>query len=240
MIKTEGIVISRRNSYNDDVFLTIFTKKFGVIDAVAKRAKSFRSPINPSTRAFVCADFIMKPQSPPLIVNADIIYSNLGILDDIESISSASYIVEIVKKTLPEGLAEADIYDLTRGSMKVLNDKAAQCSIVRCHFVCNLCSMLGILPDLSVCNRCGSAGSDDDRLSPRDGRICRECADSEYMPADPRFFRFIDYLLKVRSARLAHTVAEAELIKKASDFSEALLRHHLGIENIKSKELFSL
>lgn len=261
MIKTEGIVLSKRSSYNDDVFLTVFTKKYGIMDVVAKRAKSLRSAFNSSTGVFVRDDMILQPKNSAFeLVSADILESNLGILEDIESISSASYMVELLRKTLGAEQAEEEIYSLLSESLAVVSKRAASLRIVRCHFVCNLCFHLGVLPSMKVCNRCGResesadcerSGAEFDRggscggggllfLSPVDGRVCEDCRDSVCSEISAKFFRYVEYLRGVRPRRLAHTVVELELVRTATDFCEGLLRYNFGVEFIKSKELLDL
>lgn len=237
MLKTEGIVISRRNSYNSDVFLTLFTKKYGKLDVVAKRSKSYKSKLNASSRSFVCSEYILKEATVPIVMSADILYSNLSILDEYDALASASYLSEFVLKSTREEHPEPELYFLLKASLKLLAEKKVSPSIIRAYFVTRLCVELGVMPNLECCNRCGKNGGETDFVSIEYGRVCEKCAGGSDSPAESRLFRFLSYLRQVTPDRLYKIKMDEILMKRAVLFSENLLLYHLDIGNIKSKEL---
>ncbi len=240
LLKTEGIVISRRNSYNSDVFLTLFTKKYGKLDVLAKRSKSYKSKLNASSRSFVCSEYILKAASVPIVMSADILCSNLSILDSYESLATASYLSEFVQKTTREEHSEPRLYLLLKDLLALLAGKNVPAGIIRAYFVTRLCDELGIMPNLEVCNRCGVSGGESDFASVEFGRLCENCSQGHDDPVGSRLFRFLCYLQQISPDRLHKIKLDKGLLKGATDFSERLLFYHLDIGEIKSKELLEL
>lgn len=231
-MKTQGIVLSRRNSYNEDVFLTIFTEKYGKMNVVAKRAKSYRSVLSTSTRVFVCSDFILKPASTPVVYSADPISSNFSLLDDLNRIANASYAAELIMLTTREEFAERGIYILLKQYLHMLcsadspnlpESKRINTVLLRAHFVVNLCRELGLI----------SADSPDFREEMK--QIIRKY---RLNVADPeRLKRFLDYLAKQQAERLNHTRTDEMLFYEAIACAEALLTDFMDIPPIKSRLL---
>lgn len=216
MIKTEGIVLSKRNSYNEDVFLTLFTEKYGKMNVVVKRSKSYRSSLNASTRVFVCSDFILRPASIPLIVSADIIHSNLKLLDDLDHIISASYLCEIVNLTTVEAYCEKRIYYLLKEGLRFLSTGEVDPLLLRAFFLVQLCVELGVMPT-----------SIEDEMS----LPLRE------LSALPRCLRFVQYLSRVDYPRLRHTKKDKGLFADVVKVGEMILKETLDISDIKSNQL---
>lgn len=224
MIKTEGIVLSKRNSYNEDVFLTLFTEKFGKMNVVVKRSKSYRSSLNASTRIFVCSDYILRPaigpSAVPSVIGADIVHSNLRLLDDLECIANASYLCELVNMTTVEENSEKTIYLLLKEGLLHIAAGEIDRSLLRAFFLANLCRELGVMPNTLDDEHNGVLRSfflDRDQLS--------------------RCVRFLHYLADVNYSRLRHTKRDQNLFSGAIAFCEMILKETLGISDIRSNRL---
>lgn len=225
MIKTEGIVLSKRNSYNEDIFLTLFTEKFGKMNVIVKRAKSYRSALHASTRVFVCSDFIMRPASVPIVTSADIVNSNLKLLDDFEAITNASYLCELVNLTTREEYAERRIYLLLKDGLASLLSEEIDRDLIRAYFVIQLCRELGVMPSLT------EEGAFQDELIDMFRRYRLDFDDL------PRCIRFLRYLLEVDYSRLRHTKRDSRLFVEINTMGETILKDTLDIADIKSNQL---
>ena len=58
-IKTKGIILRQSDFKEANRILTIFTKEFGIVNAVAYGAKSIRNKNSASTQIMTYADFIL-------------------------------------------------------------------------------------------------------------------------------------------------------------------------------------
>lgn len=221
-MKTEGIVLSRRGSFNDDFFLTLFTEKYGRMNVVAKRSKSYKSPLNASTRVFVCSDFVLKPASVPIVTSADIVRSNLSLMEDFDALSTASYVAELVLKTTREDYAERGLYYALREVYALLDAKTVRPRLIQAYFLVRLCSVLGILsvaPDV---------------LSDTEEELRVLVGHRKLSPYDiSKLVRFFAYLSR---CDLGRTRVDEKLFLQAIDTCEVLLREYLDIGEIKSRE----
>ncbi len=239
-MKTEGIVLAKRSSYNTDVFLTLFTQKYGKLDVIAKRSKSYKSKLNASSRSFVCSEYLLKAASVPIVMSADIVSSNLSIMDNYDALASASYLSELVMKTTREEHAEPRLYHMLKSALAFLAEGSVSPRLIRTFFVTKLCVELGVMPEMTHCFACGGEGAEDDFLSVEHGRLCKECVQGVCIPSTGRLFRFLIYMQQSDISRAPAVRCEPFLMDKAAGFSERLLQYHLDIGEIKSKELITL
>lgn len=225
ILKTEGIVISRRGSYNQDIYLTLMTREEGRMDVIAKRSKSYKSALNAASRTFVCAEYILLTRyKTPVVQSADILSANFEILDSLNLIGCASYIAEITIKTLPENVPEERIYYLLKESLALLAEGKLSTLKIRAHYIYNLCFELG--------------------LSPADALKSGEMGEGLRMQIGgdkfERLLKFFDYLGKIEPRRLFRTNVEDSLLKQCISVCESVLAQNFGIDEIKSNAMLDL
>lgn len=218
--------MSRRNSYNEDVFLTVFTEKYGKMNVVAKRSKSYKSPLNASTRVFVCSDFIFKPASVPIVLHADIVQSHLSLLDDLDRIASAAYLCELVNLTTREEFSEQDIYRLLKDCLSYLCRTEARLTLMRAFFIARLCRELGVLSTESE-----HFSNEIESVLMRHRIVIEDI---------PRCVRFLHYLIQSELPRLMHAKNDTRLFSETVTVCETILRETLDIPPIKSTRLMDL
>ena len=98
ILNTQGIVLKAVRYKENDVILTLFTRKLGKVSAIAKRAKRNKSSLLSSAQLFSYANYTLKRKGNMYTVNqSDTIKSFYDISYDIEAFSYATYITKLVE-----------------------------------------------------------------------------------------------------------------------------------------------
>jgi len=133
LVTVDGLVISRREFGDTSCFIDIFTKEYGVIEAVAKGVKKINSPLNQATALFNLATFCLHKKDLRYTVNsAKCKLSFHEVSADLKRLALAAYFAELVKFTAtPEQdsgntlrLMLMAMYDLCRDKYTIEQIKA--------------------------------------------------------------------------------------------------------------------
>ena len=101
VINTQAIVLKSVRYKDNDLILTLFTRKLGKISAIAKGAKKSKSPLLSSSQVFSYSNYTLKKQNDIYrVVQTDVIKSFYDIAYDIEVFSYATYILKLVEKSM--------------------------------------------------------------------------------------------------------------------------------------------
>lgn len=111
--KTEGIIIKRTNYGEADRILTIYTKHYGKIKAIAKGVRKITSRRGGNLELFNCCRFfLVKGRHWDIITEAVVMRSFLSRMHDLKSIGDAFYVAELVDRLTPWGQTQGEILSL--------------------------------------------------------------------------------------------------------------------------------
>jgi len=161
----KGIVLKSRPFSNKDMLLTVFSDKEGKITVLAKGVRGAKRSVL-YTQPFAYSEFMLyKGSSIYTVDQANLIESFYGLRQDIETLASAQYLMELVEQ-LPKEMISGDepaILKLLLNSVYLLTknaDDSLTVKKIKMMFELKFCALCGFSPDLSVCAECGkeSAG----------------------------------------------------------------------------------
>jgi len=148
--KTEGIVLRRTNIGEADRILTVFTQKYGKIQAKApgvRRITSKRSAhielLNYSTLAL----YKSSRSQLPIVIEAQTLENYALIKKDLKKIGLAFYICELVNNFCPENQENHKIFHLIKNTLLVLENSLSSNFIID-SFEKKLLEFLGFTPKL--------------------------------------------------------------------------------------------
>lgn len=118
---SEGIVLKRRNFSEADRLVTIFTKRYGKLTALAKGVRKLSSrkkgALEPAT---LSQCFFASGKSLPLITQTNIINNFSQARTNLTRLTQTFQILEIVDNLTAEGEEQEDVYQLIIDSLKLL------------------------------------------------------------------------------------------------------------------------
>ena len=150
-----GIVIKETFSGDSDKYIIIFAKDIGKVSVFAKGARKLKSKFLAGTALFTYGDFIVKESRGKYYLDSvDIIENFYGLRNDIFTLAYGTYFLEILDKSVPNGISENLLLLLLLKSLQKLV-KTENKELISSTFVLKLISFLGFFPSLKNCVYCG-------------------------------------------------------------------------------------
>jgi len=176
--KTEGIVIKIINLGEADRLVTLYTPNQGKIRAVAKGARRLKSKLGGHLDLLTQSALLLaQGQNLDIITQSQTIESFYSLKTDLERISYALYIAELVDQFTVEHVENYPVYKLLQTSLLRFCGNSRYDIILR-QFELQLLSHLGYQPELYQCPDCKSALSPGRNMFSANsgGILCPDCA----------------------------------------------------------------
>lgn len=119
--KTQGIVLRRMNLGEADRILTVFTRKFGKLKAVAKGSRKTQSRLAGSLEPLQLVDFMFwrrEGQELALVRGADLVEYNPAPGRDLAAFAAGSFAAELVDRSLAEDEPQPRLFALLMAFLK--------------------------------------------------------------------------------------------------------------------------
>lgn len=181
IIKTKALVIREYIVGESDKYVTLFTKEYGKIQALAPKAKKADRGFASSTQLFVYGDFILTSfKDTYRLVNAEIIEMFHDIRNNLEALSYASYVMEFVQYVTEPMLSQPALLKLTLQTLKAFTYEGASYELIRRIYEIRALSEIGFGLQMGVCTECGEVLKEDDNAIyyfsvEAGGLVCQGC-----------------------------------------------------------------
>lgn len=153
--KINGIVMKSTDYGETHKIVTIFSKKYGKITALARGAKKPKSRMAAVTQPFIFAQFfIYVGKGLSTIQQGEIINSNRLIRENIIKTAYAAYIMELTDKILEDRQSEAYIFEQLQLTMDYISENES-CEIPVIMYEMKLYKKGGFAPKVDSCVNCG-------------------------------------------------------------------------------------
>lgn len=144
--KTEGIILKKANCGEADRILTVFSKHFGKIAAIAKGVRRSSSRKGGNLEIFnQVTIFLVKGKNLDLITEVELLNSFKDWRKDLKKIAVAYQLCELVDKLSAEGVENREVYDLLLDYLTSLSSDADY-QVLITNFELSLLQFLGFWP----------------------------------------------------------------------------------------------
>ena len=221
-VKTKGLILKQSDFGEANRILTIFTKEFGIIKAVAYGAKSIRNKNSASTQVMTYADFILLKTNKDMMSmqSAEIIDSFFGVKEDIAKLSLCVYFADLVYSLLNMNSPDDEMLSLFLNSLYALSYKDIDAEKMRAVFELKAMAFGGYMPNMSGCVKCNDI-ENISGFSPQNGGIvCKNCSKTGDIPINAEVYHTILYILSSDVKKMLSFTASEEVMKQVSDISE--------------------
>lgn len=177
LLKLEGVVIKQTKYSDSDRILTILSKQKGKIQAMSKRSRSQKSKIFACSQILTESDFVVyKGRNSFNINQGEVIKSYYRIKEDLDKLSYAMYILELVDASILEGEPNEKVYGLLLKTLDILSDYKGNYKLLILAFELKYMSFIGFKPSLKKCCECSKDIKQSAAFSHRQGGfLCEEC-----------------------------------------------------------------
>ena len=155
LYRTEAIVLARMNLGEADRIFTLFTPHYGRLRVIAKGIRKSRSRLGPHMEIFTrCQLNLTRGRDLDVVTSAETVDAYPPLREDLDVLGHASHLVELVARLTEDRQEQEPVYDLLRGSLRLLADGVDPFAVTR-HFEFMLLVTLGYRPELYRCLESG-------------------------------------------------------------------------------------
>lgn len=177
MITLRGIVIREYPVGENDKFIHVLTKERGVIEVSVRGARKMISKNAGGSQLFAYSDFSVRYSKGSYYLDScEIIHLFYKIRENIESLSLADYISEVVSFVAGHNKQKEDVIRLVLNTFHFLENGKRDLKLLKSIFELRLMSEIGMMPDIVCCSKCMEYICDDmcfDLLSTK--LYCTKC-----------------------------------------------------------------
>lgn len=179
IIEATGIV-TREIKYGDSSrILTVITKELGKISILARGARSNKSGLLSLTQLFTYGEFTLfqgRGKGLYKINSGDVVHSFSNLRNSLEAMAYASYFCEIANRVVPEDSPDPEQMQLLLNTLYLLSEEKTSSEQIKAVYEFRTLAVQGLLPDFSLCSRCGKA-QNLTAFDPRENAVfCSDCA----------------------------------------------------------------
>lgn len=171
----DGIVLSETNYSESSKILNVFTREHGLLGVMSKGCRNIKSKLRGGSRKLVYGRFNIyyKEGGLSTLISVDIINSFPNIVMDLERISYASFLLDLVLQVIKQN-DDNEVFDLLKDSLIKL-DEGFSPVVISNILELKLLYYLGVAPCIDNCSICGSTKDIITLSSSTGGYICRSC-----------------------------------------------------------------
>ncbi len=244
LVKTEGIVLKNMKYKESDGILTIFARKLGKVSVMARGARSSKSKYLAGAQPLCYSDFVLyKGKSMYTLNDVDTIHNHYRLREDLDSLSVASFFVELVDAVTIEGQSNNRLFSLFIESLGALENKTGVSDLIVLRFLLQFLKFSGYEPYMKGCNQCSTGKSSRWVLDMEEGGLlCEECQRKSRGRAHPlsaKAIRLAKYLMIIDIDDLQELKVHPKLIRELKGVFQQYMMIHLDKRNFKSLDFLT-
>lgn len=180
--KSHGVVLRRRDYGEADRILTLFTRRFGKIKAIAKGCRRARSRLAGHLEPCQPAEFVLwkrEGRDMAIVRSAELLEPHRGLSEDFASFAAAQFAAELLDRSLPEDESQPRLYALFLQFLRALR-RPEHVMPALLAFTVRAADLLGYGVALDECAACGEhlrADADVWLDARAGGLLCGRCAE---------------------------------------------------------------
>lgn len=239
ILNTQGIVLKAVRYEENDVILTLFTRKLGKVAALAKGAKRNKSSLLSSSQLFSYSNYTLKKQGGMYRVSqSDIIKSFYDISYDIEAFSYATYVTKLVEGSTLENQTNNRLFILLAQTLYLYTQKNVDKKFITHAFELKFLDYIGFRPLVNRCCGCGTQNLINPIFNVYEGGVlCNICSENSKnnLKLDITTLKLMEYILSNDILQCS----KAKVSKYITYELEKILRKYLNVyvDNVNLKSL---
>lgn len=199
IFNSRGVIIKYRDINENDKLLWIFSEKFGKINVMARGAKKNKSKLMPSTLTFCYGNYtLFKGRSMFSLNEGEIINSFQNFLDDLDTLTYASYLCELIDISMVEGESNRQLFKEFVSTFYFIESGIGDVEILLRAFEIKLLRLTGFGLNMGSCVKCRKKINAADYFSYEYyGGICDECRKDNGKKISATAYKALSFLSKI-------------------------------------------
>lgn len=179
--RTEAVVLRRTDFGEADRLLTLYSREFGKVKAIAKGARKPQSRKTGHVELFMRSKLLLaRGRDLDIITQAEMIEGHPALREDLIRTTYASYAVELLDRFTVEEDQHLEIYNLLVEALSWFAGGEDVMLAAR-FYELRLLGLAGFRPQLFHCVNCGDTIEEQDQFFSADlgGLLCPDCQESD-------------------------------------------------------------
>jgi DNA repair protein RecO (recombination protein O) len=235
--KCEGIVIRRTDYGESNKIITLYTREMGKVGVMARGAKKPNSRLSAVTQLFYYGYFVFQESSGlGSLQQGETVNSMRSIREDIFATAYASYIVELLDKSVEDKKTNPYLFELLYQTLNYINE-GYDGEVLRFIFEMKMLQVNGLNPVLDRCAVCGHTEGEFAFSLREGGFICHRCwgKDPYHYKISPATVKLLRLFYYFDLSRLGNISIKAETKKELQKVIDAYYEEYSGL-HLKSKK----
>ncbi len=230
----DGIVLSETNYSESSKILNVLTEEYGLIGVMSKGCRNIKSKLRGVSRKLVYGTFNIyhKDKGLSTLISVDVKSSFSNILSDLESVSYASFMLDLVLQVVRQ-TEDSSIFSLLRDTLLKLEEGFSPIVLTNILEL-KVLDYLGVTPSIDACSICGSDKAIVTLSSDDGGYICKNCYTNQIMVSD-KTIKMIRLYYYVDLSKITKLDVSSEVTHEINDFLDRYYERYTGLY-LKSKD----
>ena len=238
IINTQGIVLKSVTYKENDLILTIFSRKLGKISAIARGAKKSKSSLLSSSQIFAYSNFTLKREGNMYrVTQSEIIKSFYNLSYNFEAFSYATYILKLIDNFMIDNQPNNRLFVLLAQSLYLFSEENIDMQYVTLCFELKFLDYIGFRPIVNTCVSCYNSDFKNPVFNIYEGGIlCEKCSSNfeHNLRLNITTVKLMDYILKHDLLSCSKAKVSKYLINELSKILKIYINEYLGKTNEKS------
>lgn len=232
LYKTEGIVLKSMEYQEADKIVTIYTKDYGKIMAIAKGVRKTKSKFGSSLEILTYSIFLFyKGRNLDIVSQTEILESFFSTCKEVIKFAFAANCVEIVNKLTEEREINIGLFNLLKEVLHYLR-RTNDPKLLALSFKWQTMSILGYRPSLNHCCKCNKSIEDQKEMyfNVREGGlVCNNCIAEDKEECIKVYLYFVKLVRKILITPLS-TISNATIpdikMKELEKITDLYIAYH--------------
>ncbi|WP_129596788.1 DNA repair protein RecO [Anaerophilus nitritogenes] len=237
LIKTDAVILKQTKFGEGDAIVTLFAKKIGKVQAVAKGVKRSKGKYAVGTQPFCYGEYVLyKGKDLYQISQIDLKDSFYKLREDVLTLAYASYILELTENILTEGQTNHRLfYTLLKWIHIFSLQKGNHETLVKAYEMKLIC-FSGYEPQIKNCVSCGKTAEKVKFSSREGGILCSECSsqDPYAMKISKVTINVMTYLIEADLEKICRLKIKPDALKELNKIIKHYISTHIGKDKFKS------
>lgn len=223
LYSTEALILKRRNFGEADKLITIFTRAQGKVATIAKGVRKITSRRAGSLELLNHVKVSLhQTKGLPILTEAQNLNSFPNLKENLEKLSSAFIVLELVDRLIAEEQENQVVFDLMVSTLQRIDQAktATEARKFQTSFQIKLLTEVGYLPQLYNCANCREKLQEERNfLSPNNGGLVDSGCNRETIlsrPIEPEIVKALRFLNNQAFSEVVKLELQSKLLREAS------------------------
>ncbi|MEB3750465.1 DNA repair protein RecO [Geobacillus icigianus] len=241
MYETCEAIVMRTVDYGEtNKIVTLFTREWGKVAAMARGAKKPSSRLSAVTQPLCYGRYVVRrSRGVGVLQQGELIDSMRMLREDLFAAAYAAYLVELTDKGTEEQKSNPHLFALLLQTLRYMSE-GRDAEILTFIYEMKMLSVLGVPPLLDRCARCGATVGRFSFSIKEAGFLCHRCeaADPHRLPLSPASVRLLRLFSRFDLSRLGVVSVKASTRAELKAVLSAYYEEYTGL-TLKTKRFLA-